>query len=130
MIRYLRLLKDILKISINFFLKKIDKKTSLKYFEIYRQNFKNKDKAWQYLIDSFNYDSSNFEIFSEIYKNIQSDYFNNKKDLLRIYLSNNLFDLNYLLKYCKLFLKNEKLTTKIIYMLNMLQLRRKSTIII
>ena len=54
MIRYLRLLKDILKISINFFFKKeIDKKTSLKYFEIYRQNFKNKDKAWQYLIDSF-----------------------------------------------------------------------------
>ena len=108
MIKYLRLLKDILRISVKFFFyKKIDKNKSSKYFKIYKQNFKNKDKSWQYLINSFNYDSSNFEIFSEIYKNIESDYFNNKRDLLRIYLSNSLLDFKYLFKYCKLFLKHE-----------------------
>ena len=72
---------------------------SLENYENYKNNRENKDKSWQYLIRSFELDSSNSKIFLEIYNQINSKYFNNKRDLLRIYLRNNFLDIKFLYKY-------------------------------
>ena len=120
MLNLLRLIKDLLRLLNHFiFKRKINKTMSLENYENYKNNRENKDKSWQYLIRSFELDSSNSKIFLEIYNQINSKYFNNKRDLLRIYLSNNFFDIKFLYKYCNLFLKknNSLSNIKIEYLL-------------
>ena len=111
---FIKLLKDMMRIILYYTIKKsINKNMSSKYFELYKKNIKNKDIAWQYLCQSFTYDSSNRELFIQIYNKLNSNFFDNKKNLLRIYLCHNIFDLVYFFKYCCLFIKKNKFLNNI-----------------